>query len=285
MDVTTIIVQAINGWLIALAATVTKPALQIASPFLFQTPAFDQLPDVRRLWAVAVGVADATFVVAAVVMGVMVMASGTFETLYTAKRLLPRLALAVVLTNVSLALCGALIGLDNALVVALLGPHPADDVWAHLVAQITSGDTGPQVLTSLTSLALAAIALLLVLVYIVRDLILLVGTVIGPLALATYGLPQTDEIARIWGRAYVAALFVQVAQAELLNVGVQFIEHTDWLGGPTSGIVTALVLFTVLYLDWRLPFVAYRWAFGQGVGANRVVQVVLATGRSVWEAF
>ncbi len=282
MDVTSTVIQAINGWLQSLAGAVTRPALQIASSFLFQTPAFDTLPDVQKLWAIEVGVADSVFILAAVAGGIMVMASGTFETLYSAKRLLPRLALAAVLTNISLPLCGALIALDNALVVALLGPSPATTLWPHVVAQLAGGDTGPQVLSSLISLALAAIALLLVLVYIGRDLILLVGTVIAPLALATYGLPQTDEIARAWGRAYAAALFVQVAQAELLNVGAQLIDHTDWLGAPASGLVSALVLITVLYLVLRLPFAAYKWAFGNGVSVGYWLRTLAATARS-WE--
>jgi hypothetical protein len=285
MDVTTVVVQAINGWLMALATTVTKPALQAASPFIFQTPDFTGIPDVRRLWAVAVGVADATFVLAAMGVGIMVMVSGTFDTLYSTKRLLPRLVLAIVLTNMSLALCGALIGLDNALVAGLLGTNPANDIWAHLLTHITTGNTGEDVLSSLVSLALAAIALLLVVAYLIRDFILLAGTVLGPLALATYALPQIDDIARTWGRLYVVAVFVQAAQAELLNVGVQLIENTDWLGGPTSALVTALVLIVVFYVDVRLPFWAYRWAMDRSVSSYHAIQVLAATGRSILEAF
>jgi hypothetical protein len=285
MDVTTVVVQAINGWLMALATTVTRPALQAASPFIFQTPDFTLLPDVRRLWAVTVGVADATFVLAAMGVGIMVMASGTFETLYSTKRLLPRLVVAIVLTNMSLALCGALIGLDNALVTGLLGTNPANDIWAHLLTHITTGNTGEDVLSSLVSLALAAIALLLVVAYLIRDFILLAGIVLGPLALATYALPQIDDVARTWGRLYVVAVLVQAAQAELLNVGVQLIENTYWLGGPASALVTALVLIIVLYVDVRLPFWAYRWAMDRSVSSYHAIQVLAATGRSILEAF
>jgi hypothetical protein len=209
----------------------------------------------------------------------------TFETLYSTKRLIPRLVLAVVLTNMSLVLCGALIGLDNALVVGLLGTDPANDVWAHLLAHVTSGNTGEDVLSSLVSLVLAALALLLVLAYLIRDFILLAATVLGPLALATYALPQIDDIARTWGRLYVVAVFVQAAQAELLNVGVQLIDHTDWLGGPTSALVTALVLIVVFYVDFRLPFWAYRWAMDRSVSSYHAIQVLAATGRSILEAF
>jgi hypothetical protein len=77
---------------------------------------------------------------------------------------------------------------------------------------------------------------------------------------------------------------VQAAQAELLNVGVQLIENTDWLGGPASALVTALVLIIVLYVDVRLPFWAYRWAMDRSVSSYHAIQVLAATGRSILEA-
>ena len=49
----------------------------------------------------------------------------------------------------------------------------------------------------LVSLATAILAILLVVLYVARDLVLLVVTVLGPLALASYALPQTEEIARV----------------------------------------------------------------------------------------
>ena len=184
MDITSQVIEAINGWLQSLAQGVLGPALQAAGKFIFQTPAFDGLAQVQQTWAVARDVADAMFVLALLLGGVLVMASGTFETEYTAKRLLPRLVLAAVLSNASLAICGSLIRLDNALVLGLLGPDPAGTLWAQATAGLGRPDLGGQVISSLLSLAAALLALLLVVVYIVRDLVLLVGTVLAPLALA-----------------------------------------------------------------------------------------------------
>lgn len=279
MDITSQVIEAINGWLQSLAQGVLGPALQAAGRFIFQTPAFDDLAQVQQSWAIARDVADALFVLALLLGGILVMASGTFETEYTAKRLLPRLVLAAVLSHASLAICGSLIRLDNALVLGLLGPDPAGTLWAQATAGLGRPDLGGQVISSLLSLAAALLALLLVVVYIVRDLVLLVGTVLAPLALAAYSLPQTEELAQLWWRVYAAGLLVQVGQAVLLDVGAQLVVHTEWLGA-SSALVSGLVLVTLLYLLVKMPFLAYRWAFRQPIRQNRLVQVIALAAKA-----
>ena len=280
MDVTSQVIEAINGWLRSLGQGVLGPALQAAGKLIFQTPSFDDLAQVQQSWAIARDVADALFVLALLLGGVLVMASGTFETEYTAKRLLPRLVLAAVLGNASLAICGALIRLDNALVLGLLGPDPGGSLWGQATAGLGHPDLGGQVISSLVSLAAALLAVLLVVAYIVRDLVLLVGTVVAPLALAAYSLPQTEELAELWWRIYAAGLLVQVGQAILIAVGAQLVAHTEWLGA-SSALVSGLVLITLLYLLLKMPFLAYRWAFRQSVRQNRIVQVIALAAKAV----
>ena len=279
MDITSQVIQAINGWLLSLAQSVLGPALHAAGQFIFQTPAFDSLAPVQQTWAIARDVADALFVLALLLGGVLVMASGTFETEYSAKRLLPRMMLAAVLCNASLAICGALIRLDNALVIGLLGPDPSGSLWSQATAGLGRSDLGGQVVSSLLSLAAALLAVLLVVVYIVRDLILLLGVVLAPLALAAYSLPQTEELAELWWRVYAAGLLVQVGQAVLIAVGAQLVAHTEWLGA-TSALVSGLVLVTLLYLLLKMPFLAYRWAFRQPLRQNRIVQVIVLAAKA-----
>ena len=208
------------------------------------------------------------------------MASGTFETEYTAKRLLPRLVLAAVLSNASLVICGALIRLDNGVVVGLLGPDPGGSLWGQATAGVGHADLGGQAISSLVSLAAALLAVLLVVVYIVRDLVLLVGTVLAPLALAAYSLPQTEELAQLWWRIYAAGLLVQLGQAVLIAVGAQLVAHTEWLGA-SSALVSGLVLVTLLYLLLKMPFLAYRWAFRQPIRQNPIIQMVALAAKAV----
>ena len=280
MDLTDQIGQAINGWIKSLADAITGPALKAAGQLLFQTPDFTAIPDVRRLWLIGVGVADTAFVLAALWAGILIMASGTVDAAYSGKRLLSRLVLAVVLSNASLALCAGLIGFENALVVALVGGNPSADAWGQAVSHVNSDHPTVAVLAAVMSLALAVIALLLVAVYIVRDVILLVATVIAPLALATYSVPQLDEAASVWWRVYALGLFVQVLQAEVLNVGLGLVGHADLLGAPASEFVDVLVLLILLYILAKMPFWAFRWAFGHSFSEDHLVQRLAATARA-----
>ena len=50
-------------------------------------------------------------------------------------------------------------------------------------------------------------------------------------------------------------------EAILVELGLELLRHTDWLGGPTSDFVSGLVLITLLFLLFKIPFAAYHWAF------------------------
>ena len=267
------IAQAILSWLRLVASSTLPPALSAAGQLVFHTPAFDQIPEVSSTWQVVRGVADALLVIAVLGVGLLVMSSSTLETAHTAKRLLPRLALAALLSNTSLAICGALIRLDNALVAALVGSSPGATAWSGLTNAFEGNSAPTDVLLSLIAIAAAVFAVLLVVVYMARDLVLLLLTVLAPLALLAQSVPVLDELARLWWRGYCALLFLQVAHAVLVTLGVQLLSNTAWLGTPTSGLITGLVVITLLYLMVKLPFVAYRWAFRQQITSSPVVEV------------
>jgi len=281
MDITSQVIDAINGWLQNLAAHLLQPAIAAAGQLLFQTPTYDSIPEVGRAWALVRDVTDGLFVLALLAAGVMVMASGTLESRYSAKALIPRIVLAAIAANASLALCGGLIKLDNALINGVVGPDPGTTTFGQLATMVQGPHAADQVVGSLVGLAAAVLAILLVALYIGRDVVLLVATVLSPLALATYALPQTDEIARIWWRVFSALLFVQVIQTILVEVGVELLRHTDWLGGPMSDLTSGLVLITLLYLLFKLPFAAYHWAFRHPLSRSPAVQTAVTAAKLV----
>jgi hypothetical protein len=281
VDLTSQVAEAINAWLQSLVAAILAPSLAAAGQLLFSTPAFDAIPQVQRSWELVRNVADALFVVAWIAAGVLVMTSGGTDSRYTAKVLVPRVALAAVLANASLAICGALIRVNNALVTGLLGPTPGASAVTGLAQLVTSGQAGNQVVGILIGLAAAVLAVLLVALFIGRDLVLLLATIMAPLALATFALPQTEELARLWWRVFGALLFVQVGQAVLVQIGAELVVHGEWLGGPVPGLVGGLVGVTVLYLLLKLPFAAYQWAFRQPIGQTALVRGVLVRARAL----
>jgi hypothetical protein len=266
-----------GGWLQSVAAQLLPAAADAAGLLLFQTPAFTEIPDVRGLWQVVLGVTDAMFVLALLFAGGLIMTSDTFQSRYTAKLLIPRLLLAAILANASLVLCSSLTHLDNALVVGILGPDPATNSWGTVTGQFASSNLTGGIVFALAAIAAAVMGLFLAIVYIARDLLLLLLTVLAPLALATYGVPGLDEMARLWWRGYLIGLFVQVGDALLLRVGTMLLGHPGWLGTPASALISALMLVALLYVMFRLPFVAYQWVFRHPVSQNPVVTRVVST--------
>jgi hypothetical protein len=93
-----------GGWLQSVAAQLLPAAASAAGLLLFQTPAFTEIPEVRGIWQVVLGVTDTMFVLALLFAAGLIMTSDTFQSRYTAKLLIPRLLLAAVLANASLVL-------------------------------------------------------------------------------------------------------------------------------------------------------------------------------------
>ena len=282
MDVDAQVAGAITGWFRDLAGQLLRPATDALAQLVFQTPRFDRLPEVAQSWSIVRASTDGLLVLALVVAGVLVMASGTFESRYTAKQLVPRVALAAVSSNASLALCGILIDLDNALVSSILGPDTGEHVLGALTSMVLSGEPGQQLIGILVGLASEALAMLLVVLYIGRDVVLLLMTVLAPLALATYALPQTDGVARLWARLFASLLFVQVVQAVLIAVGASLLRNTNWLGGPVSELTSGLVLVTLLYVLFKLPFAAYQWAFQRPLLQSAPVRTIVFAARAAF---
>jgi hypothetical protein len=276
MDLTSQIGEAINAWLRSAAVQLLGPALDSAAKLLFQTPAVDAIPQIADTWALVRNVADGLFLVAFCAVGVMVMAAGGYDSRYTAKVLVPRVVLAAIMANASLTICGALIQLDNALVTSLLGPAPGPAMFAPLGALIARDGTATQLVGIAVAVAAAVLALLLVAVYVGRGLVLVLLACLAPIALASYALPQTDDLARLWWRAFTALLFVQVVQAALVAVAVGLVASTDWLATSGAGLSSGLFLVVVLYLLFRLPFAAYHWALQLPISRSGSLQIAAA---------
>jgi hypothetical protein len=273
--------EAIGTWLRGAAADLFAPAVDTAGRLLFQTPAVGAIPAVGGAWAIVRDIADALFVLAFAVIGVLVMAAGSYDARYTAKRLLPRVAVAAVLVNGSLSICAVLIDLNNMVVAGLIGTAPGPAL-AGQVATLVGQDGGATALLGLLTLIAAAVfALLLIVVAIGRDLLLVVLTALAPLFLAAAAIPQIEDLARLWWRVFTALVFVQVLQAALVAISVALLVNTDWLGASGSSVIAGLSLIAVLYLLIRLPFLAYRWALERPITQTVSLRVAIAAARGL----
>jgi hypothetical protein len=250
--------QAINDWFAGLVKDALDPAMVLVGRTLLSTPQIASQAEVSSYWHLSLGVADALLVLVVIAAGVIVMHHETLQTSYALKDFIPRLVVAGIATNASLAISGQMVAFANALATGLLGngvnPEQAGHTLELLVLHaITDGG----IFLVLLGLACAILAVALLVLYLVRAALIVLLVCAAPLMLLGHGLPQTEGIARFWWRAMFAALGVQAAQALTLaaTVHVFFASGKSVLGIGTGGSLVDLLL--VLCLFWvllRIPF-------------------------------
>src|SRR5207249_6549207 len=119
VDLTAQIGEAMTAWLGTGEAQFYAPALGSAGDLLLATPSFDLIPEVAATWELVRNVADSLLLLGVTAAGILVMAAGS-DARYSAKVLIPRLVIAGIAANASLAACGALIRFENGLVVSFV---------------------------------------------------------------------------------------------------------------------------------------------------------------------
>ncbi|MGC4857575.1 hypothetical protein ACLQ24_30475, partial [Micromonospora sp. DT4] len=101
---------------------------------------------------------------------------------------------------------------------------------------------------------------------IVRFAVALVLTAVAPIALACHALPQTDGVARMWWRSYVAMLAIPVVQAFVLFAGQWMLLDTSTmlplLGLPVEpgGVLNLFVVMVLLWTTLKVPGLMRRYA-------------------------
>jgi hypothetical protein len=275
-DVSGKIEQAINDWFAGLVKDALNPAMLLVGRTLLSTPQIAGEADVRSYWQISLGVADALLVLVVMAAGAILMHHETLQTSYALKDFIPRLAVAAIATNASLAISGQMVAFANVLSTGLLGngvdPEQAGHTLELLVLH-SIADGG--IFLVLLGLVCAVLAVALLVLYIVRAALIVLLVCAAPLMLIGHGLPQTEGMARFWWRAMLAALGVQAAQALTLaaTVHVFFASGRSVLGIGTGGsLVDLLLVLCLFWLLLRIPFWAKELAFS-GRFSSRTAQM------------
>jgi hypothetical protein len=140
----------------------------------------------------------------------------TIRNQHTLRIMLPRATLAALLINFSPTLVQSAIEACNALTQAVLSASPGDHVK---VLQIWFGDTSALGLQMVTLLALFVSYALLGVVYVMRFSLLVILTILAPVAALLFVLPETHRYAREWGNLFVTTLMMQPLQLLVLQIG------------------------------------------------------------------
>lgn len=273
--------QAINDWFRGLVEDALSPGLELLGRTVLATPQVTGLPRVREVWQVTLGIANALLVLVVMAAGALAMTHETVQTRYALKDLLPRLALAAVASNASLAISGQLIGFANELSAGLLlGPDDPGKASERLEGFVGGAVSDGGIFLILLGLACAVLTVVLLILYVIRAAVVVLLVCAAPLMLLAHALPQTDGLARLWWRSMAAALTVQVAQALTLGAALHIFFAPDGrgtLGLGTSGtLIDLLIVICLLWVMIKIPFWAKELAFTRAAAAAQSAKVYIA---------
>lgn len=260
-----------------MVASAVNPALDLLSRTLLATPSLATGSRARELWLVSLGLADAAYVLLVTIGGVVLLAHESLQTQYSVKEVAPRLVVGAIAANLSLILAREGIELANAASAALLGQqvNPASVTSTIRTLALAPLEPG-SLFTALLLGVLVVLAVVLAGTCVVRAMLVVFLVVAAPVMLAAHALPQTEGLARLWWRAMVACLGVQLAQALALVMAVRVFFEADQrdvlpLGG--GHLVDVMVACCLLWLLIRIPAWAAR-AVVDGGRRSAVVRLV-----------
>lgn len=182
-----------------------------------------------------------------------VMFAHGHHTQHGLRQMLPRAMLAAILINFSSLLIQAGVEATNAANLVILNANQVDHFklllgWFLPVSQ-------PSDLTALAWGPLARLALvcsygLLAIVYIVRFTLLVILTILAPLAALAFVLPETSHYAKQWGHVFSLAMLMQPLQLLILEIGITL--DVTWQKLPLFPVQHLFALAAV-YICFKVP--------------------------------
>src|ERR671935_1662378 len=163
-------------------------------------------------------VANGALVLVAMWASFRIMFGHGLFTQYTARILLPRLFMAVVLVNFAMPLFQMVVSAANAISASVQTFTATDDMTTFLTG-IRQGDPSTGTWEIITTAALAGGYGALAIAYLVRYAILILLAVTAPVAALMLMLPETAHLAKMWTSHFATNLFMQPAQLFVLSVG------------------------------------------------------------------
>jgi len=231
------IVSAITGFLNVLVQAAAGPFLTALEFFLKGTPLMGDNPGVFNLWLTVVAMADVLFVLVVALLGFHVMSFSAlgFEEV-DIKQLLPQFALAFLLMNTSIFAIDAIINLSNVMIHAVSSGGQVATIWTALQG-IMHLSAGLGVVALMILVAMLVIALILLVYYLSRLMVLYLGAVLSPLIVLLWLIPAFKDFATTALKAYLVTIFVLFVHVVILVIAglmLAGIINGDLNGQPNS---------------------------------------------------
>jgi len=208
--------------------------------------------------------ADAALVLIAVWASYRIMWGHGLFTQYTARILLPRLLMAVLLINFALPLFQMVVDATNVISSTMQTFNTYDDLTSFATEFKHNPNAGTWEIV--TTAALAGGYGVLAIAYLMRYAILIVLAITAPMAALLFMLPETSHLSKMWMSHFATNIFMQPAQLFVLSVGFAL---------ERNGITPMHHLFALasLLIAFKVP-----GAMGGAEKAAHKIQSVLHSG-------
>lgn len=238
-----VITKAIIHVLQSIVGSIGEPFVKALSFFTNSTPLMGDNANAFNLWLAIVGIADALFILVAVLLGFHIMSFSTlgFDEL-DLKQLLPQMALVFLLMNTSIFAIDAVIGLSNGMIHALQAGFPCVSIW-DLLANLTKKSAELGLGGLLVMIAFLILTVMLLVYYVGRLITLYIGAVLSPLILLLYLLPAFKDFAINALKIYLTVIFVLFVQVVIMQLASSI--FSGMLQGDNSGQPNTLMALIV----------------------------------------
>ena len=224
--------------------------LRIWADFILSTKDFETGGDfvgnatIRRFEPAVQLAADAALALSAMWASYRIMWGHGLRSQYTARALLPRLFMGVVLVNFSQPMFQAVVAINNVLCGVVQAFVRPDDLSTFASAFAVDPSAGAWEI--ITTAFLAAGYDALAIAYFVRYAILIVLAITAPIAGLMFTLPDTHHVWKQWMSYLMTNLFMQPAQLFVLSIG---------FGLERDGLSPVHHLFALasLFLVFKVP--------------------------------
>ena len=264
---TQVLIDAVNGFIQNIVQSATKPVVDGIMTFLTTTPELLSNSTIVKFWLIMLGITDTLFVLVVALLGLQFMSASTFgfEEIEF-RHLLPRIGLAFLGTNVSLFLANYAIVTCNALVKGVINATGGlDHAWitnAITIANLTNG-TAP-LITLIFLMLFLIIAIVLLLMYISRLIIIALGAVLSPFAFLLWTIPKTADFAEMAMKGYLVSVFMIFFHVVAIQLAGSFLSLPEQTNNSLISIAVAIGLLLTLL---KIPsFLMQLVLFSRGVG-------------------
>ena len=284
-----VLVKAVTGFLNNIIQAVAAPFLSALDYFTKETPLMASNSGVFNLWLAMVAITDVLFILIVALLGFHVMSAASFgfdEIEF--KHLLPRIALAFLLINTSIFFIDAIIQLSNVLITAAGKITGTISVWVTLTAVVKeSGGQGAAAL--LVMLAFLVFAIILLVYYVGRIVVLFLGAVLSPLVIALWLLPSFRDFSVSAIKTYIMTIFVLFVHvvtlmlAATLFVGMSATDGNNQvpnvLMSMVIGLATVLTLLKTQGVMMQFSYVGMGARNARKLGSQFMNGVSYLTGK------